>query len=98
LFHYGVAFGFIFYALVNIIDILEGLIPGFQFFPGNIIGDVFRLAADLFAAAVIIGVAYFLLRRFAAQHPALKIRENVKPMARVRGGIAVDSLIVGLLS
>lgn len=97
LFHYGVAFGFIFFGLVNAVDILEGLIPGFRFFEGNIIGDLFRLAADLFAAAVIIGVAYFLLRRFAAQDTALKIRENVKLMERVReGGIAVDSLIVGL--
>lgn len=70
LFHYGVAFGFIFYGLVNIIDILEGLVPGFTFFHDNIIGQLFRLAADLFAAAVLIGVIYFLLRRFAAQDPA----------------------------
>ena len=97
LFHYGVAFGFIFYGLVNIIDVAEGLLPGFSFFHGNIIGQLFRLAADLFAAAVLIGVVYFLLRRFAAQDPALKIRDNVKLMERVRqGGIAVDSLIVGL--
>jgi len=97
LFHYGVAFGFIFYGLVNLMDVAEGLIPGFHFFEGNIIGDLFRLAADLFAAAVLIGVIYFLLRRFAAQDPALKIRDNVKLMDRVReGGISVDSLIVGL--
>ncbi len=97
LFHYGVAFGFIFYGLVNLIDILEGLLPGFSFFHDNLIGQLFRLAADLFAAAVLIGVVYFLLRRFAAHDPALKIRDNVKLMDRVRnGGIAVDSLIVGL--
>ena len=97
LFHYGVAFGFIFYGLVNLVDVAEGLIPGFHFFEGSIIGDVFRLAADLFAAAVLVGVVYFLLRRFAAQDPALKIRGNVKLMDRVReGGIPVDSLIVGL--
>lgn len=97
LFHYAVAFGFIFYGLVNVIDILEALVPGFRFFHESIIGQLFRLAADLFAAAVIIGVIYFLLRRFAAQDPALKTRDNVKLMERVRqGGIAVDSLIVGL--
>ncbi|RIK12226.1 MAG: (Fe-S)-binding protein, partial [Anaerolineae bacterium] len=56
LFHYGVAFGFIFYGLVNVIDVLEGIFPGFAFFPDNIIGQIYRLAADLFAAAVIIGV------------------------------------------
>jgi Fe-S oxidoreductase len=97
LFHYGVAFGFIFYGLVNVVDVLEGLWPGFTFLHDNIIGQIFRLTADLFAAAVLIGVVYFLLRRFAAQDPALKIRDNVKLMERVReGGIAVDSLIVGL--
>lgn len=97
LFHYGVAFGFIFYGLVNVIDVLEGIFPSFAFFPDNIIGQIYRLAADLFAAAVIIGVVYFLLRRFAAHDPALKTRGNVKLMDRVReGGIAVDSLVVGL--
>ena len=97
LFHYGVAFGFIFYGLVNVIDVLEGLVSGFQFFPDNIIGHLFRLAADLFGAAVLIGVAYFLLRRFAVQDPALKTRGNVKLLDSVReGGIAIDSLVVGL--
>ncbi len=97
LFHYGVAFGFIFYGLVNLVDVMEGLIPGFRFLPGSILGDLFRLAADLFGAAVLIGVAYFLVRRFAAKDPALSIRDNVKLMDSVRsGGIAVDSLIVGL--
>lgn len=96
LFHYGVAFGFIFYGLVNVIDVLEGWIPGFHFMEGNIIGDLYRLAADLFAVAVLVGVIYFLLRRFAAQDPALKARDNVKLMDSVRrGGIEVDSLIVG---
>lgn len=97
LFHYGVAFGFIFYGLVNIIDVLEGLIPGFTFMHDNIIGRLFRLGADLFAASVLIGVVYFLLRRFLFQDKALKIRENVKLMPRVReGGVAGDSLIVGI--
>ncbi len=97
LFHYGVAFGFIFYGLVNLVDVMEGLIPGFRFLPGSILGDLFRLAADLFGAAVLIGVAYFLVRRFAAKDPALSIRDNVKLMDSVRnGGVAVDSLIVGL--
>jgi Fe-S oxidoreductase len=95
LFHYGVAFGFIFYGLVNIVDVLEGVVPGFHFFEGNIIGDLFRLGADLFAAAVLIGVIYFLLRRFAAQDPVLSIRDNVMLMPRVRAGaISADSLIV----
>ncbi|MEJ2749015.1 MAG: [Fe-S]-binding protein, partial [Anaerolineae bacterium] len=97
LFHYGVAYGFIFYALVNLLDILEGMITGFHFLEGNIIGSIYRLAADIFSVLVIVGMAYFLLRRFAANDPVLSVRENVKlyPKAR-KGGVWQDSLVVGM--
>ncbi len=95
LFHYGVAYGFIFYGLVTLVDVAEGLIPGFHFLEGFIVGDIYRLLADLFALIVIIGLLFFLIRRFGRHDPALQIRENVKldPMAR-SGGISTDSLIV----
>lgn len=96
IFHYGVAFGFIFYGLVNIVDVFEGFIPNFKLLPNNILGDLFRLAADLFAVAVLLGVIYFLLRRFIAKDQALTTRENVKMLDSARNGIATDSLIVGL--
>jgi Fe-S oxidoreductase len=97
LFHYGVAYGFIFYGLVNIIDVLEGLITGFHFFEGSVIGGIYRLVADIFSVLVIVGVAYFLLRRFAANDPVLSVRENVTlyPKAR-KGGVWQDSLVVGM--
>ncbi len=97
LFHYGVAYGFIFYGLVNIIDVLEGLIPGFHFLEGNIIGDLYRLLADIFSVLVLVGVVYFILRRFAANDPVLSVRENVKlhPKAR-EGGVWQDSLVVAM--
>src|SRR5262245_32654643 len=69
-FHYLVAWGFIFYLLVNGVEIAEGLIAGFHV-PQNIIGDLYQLAADLFGTLVLIGVFYFLLRRFAFADPAL---------------------------
>jgi nitrate reductase gamma subunit/ferredoxin len=97
LFHYGVAWGFIFYFLVNAIDVAEGLVTGFEFFPDNIIGDVYRFAADIFGALVLIGVIYFVLRRFAWGDPALTIRDNVKLLPQVRsGGVSKDSFVVGL--
>jgi Fe-S oxidoreductase len=94
-FHYGVAYGFIFYGLVNIIDVLQGVIPGFRFLEGNIVGDVYRLFADLFSVIVLIGLLFFLIRRFARRDPVLRARENVmlNPKARY-GGIDRDSLIV----
>ncbi|MBK7894203.1 MAG: (Fe-S)-binding protein [Candidatus Promineifilaceae bacterium] len=97
LFHYGVAWGFIFYFLVNAIDVAEGLITGFEFLPNNIIGDIYRFAADIFGTLVLIGVLYFILRRFAWGDQALKIRDNVTVMPKVReGGVNKDSFAVAL--
>ncbi|MCP4357802.1 MAG: (Fe-S)-binding protein [Chloroflexi bacterium] len=95
IFHYMVAWGFIFYLLVNGIEVAEGLITGFMFLPDNIIGNLYRLTADVFGTLVLIGIIYFLLRRFAFADKALTTRENVllHPDARA-GNIMRDSLIV----
>ncbi len=97
LFHYGVAFGFIFYLLVNVVDVLEGLVPDFNLLEDTLVGNLFVLLADLFAAAVLIGIVYFILRRFAFQDRALKYRDNVTVHPAVRAGaISKDSLLVGV--
>ncbi len=94
LFHYGVAWGFIFYGLVNLMDVLEGFIVDFQFLGDSLLGNLYRLAADLFSVAVLVGVVYFVLRRFMANDPALKARGNVKIYPKALKGIPRDSLIV----
>ncbi len=96
LFHFGVSWGFIFYLLVNLLDILEGLIDGFIFPGDNAVGNIYRLLGDLFSVAVIIGVVYFLIRRFGARDPELTVRDNVKLTPKAVKGIPRDSLIVGL--
>ncbi|MGB3714340.1 MAG: (Fe-S)-binding protein [Candidatus Promineifilaceae bacterium] len=96
LFHYGVAWGFIFYMLVNLIDIIEGLISGFAFPGDNAFGDIYRLLADLFSVAVLVGVTYFLLRRFATRDAVLSVHDNVKLDPKAISGIPRDSLIVGV--
>ncbi len=94
-FHYGVAYGFIFFGMVTLVDLAEGLIPGFLFLEGNLLGDIFRLFADIFAVIVLIGLLFFAIRRFGRKDPLLRARENVKlnPKARYNG-INIDSLIV----
>jgi Fe-S oxidoreductase/nitrate reductase gamma subunit len=94
IFHWGVAWGFIFYGLVNLIDVAEALITGFHL-PEGFLTNIYHLLADLFSVAVLVGVAYFFIRRFPAQDKALKIRENVllHPKAR-NAGVNRDSLIV----
>lgn len=96
--HEGVALGFVFYLLVNAVDVLEGYIDLAAIQPAPVFGalaGVYRLFGDLFTVAVLVGVAYFLARRFVRKDPALRINANVKLLPGVREGIARDSLIVG---
>ena len=62
--HALVAWGFTLYLVVNIVDVLYGFIPGFHFFPNYFIGKVYRLFVDIFTVLVLLGVVYFLVRRF----------------------------------
>ena len=96
IFHYGVAWGFVFYGLVNLVDILEGYIPNFNFLGDSSLGNIFRLGADLFTVAGLIGVIYFLIRRFVARDPRLRVRDKVTIYPKALKGIPKDSLIVGL--
>ncbi len=93
--HLFIAWGFTFYALVNLGDILEGYIPSFRFLGTGSIGDIYRLIADVLSVAVLIGVAVFLMRRFVAKDPALTFNDNVKLHPQVLSGLRRDSAIVG---
>ncbi len=95
-FHAMIAWGFTFYFLVNFGDLLQGFFP-ITFLGNNIIGNLYRLLADLFTTTVLVGMLYFLLRRFVFGSPVLHYHENVKLVEAVReGAIRRDSLIVGL--
>ncbi|MFN8420581.1 MAG: (Fe-S)-binding protein [Anaerolineae bacterium] len=97
LLHLGVVWGFTFYFLVNVGDGLEGYLPDFQFLGTGLIGDVYRLLADLLTIAVLVGVVYFLLRRFVWKDKQLTFHENVLLHPKVKaGGIRRDSLIVAV--
>jgi len=92
-FHALVGWGFGFYILVNVVDVLRGYIPGFEV-PGRI-GDVYRLLADLSSIAVLTGMVFFLVRRFIFKPANLSARETTLLSQQARFGIQRDSLIVG---
>ena len=93
-FHIMISLGFVFYFLVNFGDILEALFP-ITFLGHNLLGDFYRFLADLATMSVLIGVIYFILRRFVFRDKALTYRDNIKLLDRVKaGGIRRDSLIV----
>ena len=92
--HYGVAWSFLFYFLVNAADVLEGFIADFEFLGDSAAGNVYRLLADLFTISAIIAVIYFVIRRFISEPQTLKARENVTLLDKARAGIPKDSALV----
>jgi Fe-S oxidoreductase/nitrate reductase gamma subunit len=95
IFHALVAWGFIYYMLVNFGDVLQAYIPDFHFLGTGTIGDLYRLGADLLSVAVLFGLSVLLIRRFVFKPEVMKVRENVLMYPKARFGIQRDSAIVG---
>jgi len=95
LFHALIAWGFIFYLLVNLGDVLQAYIPGFVFLGPGTIGGIYRLLADLLSVAALAGMVAMLIRRFAIKTPELAARQEVMLHSKARFGILRDSAIVG---
>ena len=95
LFHGFVGWAFIYYLLVNFGDTLEGFFLDFKFLGDSLVGDVYRLLADLLSVLGIIGMLFLIIRRFILRPPSLTAREDIKLGARARVGIRRDSTIVG---
>jgi Fe-S oxidoreductase len=93
--HAFVAWAFIYYLLVNFVDVLKGLIPGFYFLEAGTVGGIYRLIADLLSVTALAAMVYFLVRRFVIKTPLLRTRPEVFLDPTARRGILRDSAIVG---
>lgn len=93
--HAFIAWAFIFFVLVNLGDVLEGFLAGFTFLGTSALGNFYRLLADLLAVAALVGMLYFLVRRFILHSPQLRARPEVFFNPKARRGILRDSAIVG---
>jgi len=93
--HALVAWGFTLYILVNFFDVIYGFVPGFKFFPGTWLGNGYEIFVDIFSLLTLLGVAFFLVRRFIMNSPALVIAERVQVLPAARRGMRRDSAIVG---
>ncbi len=96
-FHALIFFGFSYYFLVNVNDLLEGFIAGYSTAEkSDLIFGTLNLIGDVLSIGVLVGVVAFLARRFIAKDKRLNYNKDVllyKPVAE--GGIKRDSLIVG---
>jgi Fe-S oxidoreductase len=98
LIHLGIVLGFTFYFLVNVGDVLNGFIPNYLFLEETgVVYDAYRLIGDVLSIVVLVGVAYFLLRRFVLPNKVeLEYHDNILLHPKVKAGaIKQDSLIVG---
>jgi Fe-S oxidoreductase len=93
--HALVAWGFTLYILVNLFDVIAGFVSGFSFFPNSLVGFIYRLFVDVFSVLVLVGVSYFLVRRFVFNEEKLVINEPVFLSTNAKKGVRKDSLIVG---
>lgn len=98
--HLGVVLGFTFYFLVNFFDVLIGFIPTFEdtLHDFGLIYNVYRLTADVLSVVVLVGVAYFIVRRlYLPNKKDLEYHDNVLLHPKVKeGAITRDSLIVAI--
>ena len=94
LFHAFIGWAFILYLLVNLGDILEGLINNYEFLGPGRIGDLFRLSADLMSVAALAGMLALIIRRFILKPSNLTTREDILLSQKARKGIKRDSAIV----
>ncbi|MGD8634308.1 MAG: hypothetical protein PVF85_12100, partial [Anaerolineales bacterium] len=94
-FHGLVGWGFIYYLLVNLNDLLTGYIKGFTFLGDGLVGDIYRLGADLLSVAILVGMLFLIIRRFLTPSSELSIRETTTLDEKARAGMPRDSIIVG---
>ena len=92
--HIFVVWGFTYYLLVNIGDVLQAMFPGFVFMGQGLLGGFYRLGADLLSVAILIGVGSLVLRRWLFGRRIFGFLESTPVEARVRPGIFRDSMIV----
>jgi len=93
--HAFVVWGFTFYLLVNIGDGLEAFF-GITFLGHTLIGDIYRLAADLLSVAVLVGMASLMVRRWVVGSKVFGFHKGVMVHPKARAGIRRDSLVVGI--
>lgn len=96
LLHYLLFAAFSFYVLVNLSDLAEGYLAGYQTLHRGGIVAAFNVVADTLSVLGIGAMAALLVRRFVIRDRRFAFRSNVLLYPRVKaGGIQRDSLIVG---
>ena len=97
-FHSFIFYGFVLYLLVNVFDAMVGLLPRswLEAMDFGVAGSIYRLGADILTMLILVGVVYFLVRRFLVKPETMDWGKRTPMHEDVReGSVRRDSLIVG---
>jgi Fe-S oxidoreductase len=95
-FHALIGWGFLYFLLVNLGDLLQAFIPGYQFLANTKISNLYRLGADFSSFAIIVAMIVMIFRRFLIKPTTLTTRPGVLLDSMARIGIKRDSAVVGM--
>lgn len=95
LLHALIGWGFLYFLLVNVAELLQGYIPDYRFLQNTgLLGDLYRILADISTLAVLVGISSMAVRRFVIKPANLFAREDILLDKRARIGIVRDSSII----
>lgn len=91
--HSLIFYGFVFYFLVNVVDVFEGFFV-FEARGGG--WNPFNMAADVLTAAVLVGMIGMIVRRRIVRPQDFAFASNIPLQPEVPAGISRDSTIVAV--
>ena len=94
LLHAFIGWGLFVFLLINLTDVIYAYTGFRPLHHLGIFGDVYRLLADFFGLAILIGMASLAFRRYVLRPPNLSTRESTVLDTKARMGISRDSAIV----
>ncbi len=94
LLHAFIGWGLLVYLLINLTDVIYAY-TGFRLLHNlGRFGDVYRLIADFFGVAIMVGMASLAFRRYVLRPPNLSTRQSTLLDPKARMGILRDSALV----
>ena len=94
LLHAFIGWGLLVYLLINLTDVIYAY-TGFKLLHSlGAFGDLYRLLADFFGLAIMVGMASLAFRRYVLRPPNLSTRQSTLLDPKARMGILRDSAIV----
>ena len=92
--HAFIGWGLFVFLLVDLSELLYGMFEFRLLEQGGIVGDIYRLTADIANTAILVGIVALVIRRFILRPKNLSTRESTLLHPDARAGIRRDSAIV----